>query len=163
MKVPFPRSACLAIWLALTGSVLADPVSIPLDKTLDVKGPKSLTTEFLPEGGMRFSYSITEAKKHFINLIHSFPEPVSGSTVTFELKLAQAEQITFGCVLQSGKKIVKKIEGLGPEWNSYSVDLATLASDEKIEIEPLQSIRLSIRANSQAGEQTVELRNWRLE
>lgn len=158
-------TALLIAGMSLAAAPAAEPLIIPLtdQASLQIKGPRGMKSEFSPGHVARFSYAIEEAKKNFIILIHDLEVPRSAARMSFELKPSQAEQIRVHCRLQSGKKLEKQLDNQGPEWNAYEVDLAALAADSQVELEPLASVRIIVQANAEAGEQTIELRNWRLE
>lgn len=164
---PLIRSftAFLVAGLCLAGAQAAEPLIVPLtnDSALQIKGPRGMKKEFSPDGTARFSYAIEEARKNHIILIYDLKVPRTAAQMSFELKPSQTEQIRVHCRLQSGKKLETQLDNLGPEWNAYVLDLAALAADAQVEPEPLASVRLVVQANAEAGEQTVELRNWRLE
>jgi len=166
---PLRRPFLLVPILIVAASVVtaAEPLAIPLNPAeprLKINGPKSLKTEVIPEGGIRLTYQLDEAKKRgAITLTYEFEQPISATTMNFELKQAQAEKLFGSCSLQSGKKLLKAIEGLGPELTTYTVDFAVVASEEGVNVTPLTLVTLRFRTNAEAGEQTVELRRWWME
>lgn len=160
--------AAIAILLAaLTPRIYADELVIPLDMgppRLKTKMPRDFRSEKLPDGGIRFIYTLAEDKSSGITLTYQVDPPVNAHKMIFELKQAQAEKLWASCVLQDGKQLGGRIESQGPEFSTYILDLDQLASDQGFTISsPVVRAEISFKANSGAGEQTVEIRKWWLE
>lgn len=145
----------------------ATRTEIPLTvdgKEVKITGPKGFKVEAREGGGIILKFRNDGKSRASMALEFTLPQPVKANSMGFELRQAQTERLVGSIVLENGKKMSKALEAMGPELFPYTIDLNTLATDSKIELDsPVKSVKISFRIAPDSGDRQVEIKSWWLE
>jgi len=159
--------SAVALFLILSARLAAEepggrhPLEVDTTTLRLIGGPKNIAMTPLEGGGVRITYDNSDfASKgeYIIQMKIDPPEPMSRAG--FEMKMASSERPTATCTYEGEKGLECRLEGQGAVLSEYVVDFADAAAAKGVEMKPVTALNIRVGIVEEAGQQTVELKNW---